>query len=271
MTTNPRQDATNDGAGYGVALSLGTAASAVCGFSTYEWLHPNGDESLLWAGCAGAAGLAAGALTIVATKRWRWMRRPLLPNFVPEYFVRLPRWFLALPAPSTQGAKKATEVKMEMPKNPPPPQTPGQIEREKRRKARDAEINQLFGEREAGARNASLGSGVANGFISNLEAVAMHLRTLVPSVKFDLTRMLDREADSATRISGAVSLGVKAAAAVVIGYFVYLEALQFRSAAYKAWAEACIEAQRNAINFSTLSQLESGTGPGRDLIKECAQ
>jgi len=132
------------------------------------------------------------------------------------------------------------------------------------------EVSQVLIARASGAGKSSpLGSGVAGGVLNNLDAVATHLRSLMPSIKSDLTRIMDRDADSAARLSGAVSLGVKAVAAVVIGYFVYLEALQFRSAAYKAWADACIERQKNAINFSPMNELLTGNAALRALDKEC--
>jgi hypothetical protein len=173
-------------------------------------------------------------------------------------------------------AEAAKTQKVEAPaKAATPDVNPLEAERERLRKAgySAAEISQIMVAREsgAGARKAALGAGVATGVLNNLDAVMTHLRSLVPSVKFDLTRMLDRKADSATRISGAVSFGVKVAAAVMVGYFVYLEALQFRSAAYKSWAEACIERQKSAINFSSINELMSGafSDATRKLEQEC--
>jgi hypothetical protein len=149
-----------------------------------------------------------------------------------------------------------------------------EAERARLRKAgfSDAEISQILVARQTGAANkTSFGSGVATGVLNNLDAIATHVRSLVPNLKADLTRILDRNAAGAARIGGALSLGLKVAAIVVVGYFVYLEALQFRSTAYKAWAEACIERQKNAINFSSIGELMSGKGPYSQLEQDCKQ
>ena len=204
----------------------------------------------VWAGSAVVTGFAATALTVRTEKTWRRLRRPQWPIFRLRDLT-LPKWpaFLALPEPSKRRtAEKMTEVKMEAPKSPGTPHTPGQIERERRRKAREAEVNETPGKFGAGMP-------MPTGFLHNLHSTVAILREFVPSFKSNLTDVLDFEAPAATRISGAVSIGVKTAAAVVVAYFVYLEGLQLRSAAYKMWADACIERQKNAINFSTVSEL----------------
>ena len=273
---------------YAASLCLVAATSSACGLTIWQCLHPKNGQPLLlsWAGIA-----AAASLTAVATIEWRRLRRaqpkesaatvtPEAPGRPPVLLTRTHR--LALPPPSWLRLKSTEYIEQEMKKMERPRVTTTPhgspenvaLERERLRKAglTETQIQMLLaGDVGGGTRNAPLGTGVATGVINNLDVVMTHLRGLVPSVKFDLTRMLDPLADSATRISGAVSLGVKMIAAVVIGYFVYLEALQFRSAAYKSWAEACIERQKNAINFSTVGDLYSGKGLGRDLEKECAQ
>jgi len=158
-------------------------------------------------------------------------------------------------------AKAAAVDAAQAPKR--PSSTPSDLETERARLRTagfsDAEISQILVARETGAGGkASFGSGVATGLLNNVDAIVTHVRGLVPSFKGDLTRMLDRDAGGVARIGGALSLGVKAAAIVVVGYFVYLEAVQFRASAYKAWAEACIARQQAEINFSSLSELMSG-------------
>jgi hypothetical protein len=266
----PREPTALNG-GYAACLAAATTAAGACGFAVWEVLHANPSEAKYWALFAVAAAISATALTVHTTKIWLGARRPRPLKRAVEFFLRMPRQFLALPAPAKRKAEQATYFKMEAPKSAEATLTPGQIERERRRRAREAETDDAFRERETGAstRNASLGPGVATGFVGNLDAVVTYLRSLVPSVKYDLTRVLDRRADAATRISGALSLAAKAAAAVVVGYFLYLEGLQLRSSAYKAWAEACIERQKNAINFSSLSDLLSGSRAERELDKEC--
>jgi len=146
-----------------------------------------------------------------------------------------------------------------------PEVAPLQDERERLLKAGlpEHEVSQILVARASGARRNSFGSGVATGPLSNLEAVASYVRGhLIPNVTADLTRILDRDADSATRLGGALSFGVKAAAAVVVGYFEYLESLQFRASAYKAWADACIARQQAEINYSSVSELMSGATNG---------
>ncbi len=145
-------------------------------------------------------------------------------------------------------------------------------ERERLRNSgfREVEISQILVARETNgnAVKSSFGSGVATGFLNNLDAVVTHARHLMPSFKNDLERLFDSRAEMATRVGGAMALTVKMVALIAIGYFVYLEALQLRSVAYKSWAEACIERQKNAINFTPLNKLISGELT-RDLDKEC--
>lgn len=150
-----------------------------------------------------------------------------------------------------------------------PDVSPLDAERERRRKAKDAETNQALGERAASADagKAPFGVGQPTGFISNVHSIVAMARELVPSFKSNLTDILDPDADAATRISGAISFGLKSAAIVILGYFVYLEVLQFRGAAYKAWAEACIARQQAEINYSTMSELVNGAG--RNLDADC--
>jgi len=150
-----------------------------------------------------------------------------------------------------------------------PDVNPLEAERERRRKAKDAETNQALGERAAGtdAGKASFGVGQPTGFISNVHSTVAMARELVPSFKSNLTDILDPDADAPTRISGAISLGLKSAALIILGFFVYLEVLQFRASAYKAWAEACIARQQSEINYSTMSELMNGAG--RNLDADC--
>jgi len=248
------------GHGVKIALAATAASAAVVAFWVSENMPVTHADR--WQDAAMVAGALAAGLTWAASQR--------TPPQKTE--ARAPSERRARNAESSTLRSELADASKAK-KEEAPRLSPIEAERLRLLKAgfNEQEISQILIARESGGGKASFGSGVATGVLNNLEAVATHLRSLVPSIKSDLTRIMDRDADSATRISGAVSLGVKAIAAVVIGYFVYLEALQFRSAAYKAWADACIERQKNAINFSTMNELLSGNGPGHDLDKECAQ
>ena len=249
--------------GYGLKVASATAAATFAAGALWASEKMPLGHAERWQDVGIAFGVGALVLAGTVTRR--------RPNRKPEPRASLLR--VAIDAASRvriQFLEAGKAQRKDAPdKTATPDVNPLEAERERRRTEKTEIPNQPAAGADAG--KASFGAGMPTGFLGNLHSTVAILREFVPSFKSNLTDVLDRDADAATRISGAVSIGVKTAAAVVVGYFVFLEGLQLRSASYKMWAEACIERQKNAINFSTVAQLYSGTGPDRKLDKECAQ
>ena len=120
-----------------------------------------------------------------------------------------------------------------------------------------------------GAARAGFGTGTATGPLNNLDAILTHARNLMPSFKSDLQRMFDEGADKATRIGAGLAFGVKIGAVSALGYFVYIEAIEFRARALTSWAQSCIERQKNAVAHMSLNQLMQA--PWIDGDEECGR
>ncbi|WP_280706412.1 hypothetical protein [Bradyrhizobium sp. BR13661] len=129
----------------------------------------------------------------------------------------------------------------------------------------EAEISQILIAREA--RLGFGAQGAASGVVSNLTAVMGHVRNFLPGLKADFERMLNTRSSFSARIEAAVVVALKAFVVAVLCYIVSLECAQLKASVDKARAEACIERQKNAINFSTMSELMSGHV--RELEKDC--
>jgi hypothetical protein len=272
MTQSNMIDRADAPRGYGLKVTFATLSASVAAGAFWASQNPQIARHDLWQDGAIAAGLLALLLTWSATKRTpRGAPEPRARQASRPSLVRT-----GLDAASTLRSQIVEASKAEAAKATEAKETakPSALETERARLRKDGfsdpEISQILIARETGAANrTSFGSGVATGLLNNLDAIVTHVRGLVPNLKSDLARILDRDAEGAARIGGALSLSLKAAAIVVVGYFVYLEALQFRASAYKAWAEACIQRQQNAINFSTMSELMSGNTPDRTLDRDC--
>jgi len=253
---------------YVLSLGLATAAASAAGLSFGVARRLDGGNLAYWQSGAAVAALVATIFTVDAMRKWLRARRPRQAvRGMPRTSGALPAppALLALPAPAKTVQAKPREEDMPSASKANAAQADeptGKVESERARLRADGftdpEISQILIAREAGGGKAAFGSGIATGLLNNVDAVVTHVRSLVPGFKTDLAHILNRDADSATRIGGALSLTVKTAAIMVVGYFVYLEALQFRAAAYKTWAEACIQRQQNQINFSTTNDLLSG-------------
>jgi hypothetical protein len=145
-------------------------------------------------------------------------------------------------------------------------------ERERLRKAgfTDEEIRQILIARETGAAQGMSGGGhgVLSGVLSNLAAVMTHARNFLPSLVVDLARMLNRRVPPIQRMEAALTLVAKCVVIGMLAYIVSIEFAQLKALSDKARAEACIERQKNAVNFSTMNELMSGSAD-RDLNKDC--
>lgn len=254
---------------YGFLLALAVGTAGIAGFSLYESLHPSGSGIPFWGLCAGAAAATATLLTAEATKRWQQMRgtpnarpssrpspqKPVAQSNSPA--LPAPRKLLALPAPTVR-SDRIQETNMGPASNARTAEAHLDPERERlRRKGlTDQDITDIFKQREIGApAGKSYGSGVATGILNNLEAILTHAKSLIPSFKADLEHMFDTTASKAIRVSGALALAVKVCALGVLGYYLYIESIEFRARAYKTWADACISRQQNAINHTPVFEL----------------
>ena len=242
--------------GYGLKVASATAAATFAAGALWASENMPLGHAERWQDVGIAFGVGALVLAGTVTRR--------RPNRKPEPRASFLRAGIdAASRLRSRLVEAAKTQKVEAPaKAATPDVSPLDAERERRRKAKDAETNQALGERAASADagKAPFGVGQPTGFISNVHSIVAMARELVPSFKSNLTDILDPDADAATRISGAISFGLKSAAIVILGYFVYPEVLQFRGAAYKAWAEACIARQQAEINYSTMSELVNGAG-----------
>jgi hypothetical protein len=108
---------------------------------------------------------------------------------------------------------------------------------------------------------------VLTGVLSNLTAVMGHARNFLPSLKADFAKMLNPRLPFGARLEAATAAALKASVVAVLVYLVSLECALLKANVDKAKAEACIERQKNAINFSTMSELLSGHN--NDLDREC--
>jgi hypothetical protein len=110
---------------------------------------------------------------------------------------------------------------------------------------------------------------VLTGVLNNLTAVMGHVRNFLPSLIADLARMLSGRQPLTVRLQAATVIVLKICMVAVLGYIVSLEVVQLKAMSDKARAEACIERQKNAINFSSIDELLSPNGPARAFDKEC--
>ena len=133
----------------------------------------------------------------------------------------------------------------------------------------ESEISQILIARESSgqAGPGGAGQGVMTGVLSNLTAVMGHVRNFLPSLKADFVRMLDPRSSFGARIEAATTVALKASMVAVLVYLVSLECTLLKANVDRAKAESCIARQKNAINFSTMSELMSGHD--NDLDREC--
>lgn len=246
---------------YTALISTASAAGLLAGSlfwlagEPYMW-HPD----LLRVGGVGA-GMFAAWLAMKAAQGGRGLRNPNKSSRAKSMYFSPSQSEASSQAPTTEDAGPSKLVSA--------------LERERDRLRssgyNETEISQILIAREANGptTRGSLGVGAATGFLNNLDAVVMHARSFMPGFKSDLEHIFDDRVDAATRVSASLAMTVKIAALMVIGYVAYIEAVQLRSQAYKSWAEACIERQKNAINFTPMNKLLSGEAM-RELDKECA-
>jgi hypothetical protein len=248
--------------------------SGVSGFAFGLWRNGLPDSPWMAGGAAVAACVAAYWM-LAATR----MRTPSMANAaanvraavaaLPPLARRLmlpspskPSPARSAPPPQTKPSNGGQAAAREVPRN---SAQRGSAEDERARLKgqgySDAEISQILIMRETGNTTAKggFGTGTAAGaFLNNLDAVLAYARHLVPSFKSDLERMFDASAAKADRAAGALSFSLKCAALGVIGYFLYIEAIELKARALDTWAKACISRQQNAINHATMNELMSG-------------
>jgi hypothetical protein len=94
-----------------------------------------------------------------------------------------------------------------------------------------------------------------------------HARNFLPSLKADFAKMLSPGLSFGARIEAAITVALKASVVAVLAYIVSLECAQLKASVDRARAEACISRQKNAINFSTMSELLSDKMS--ELDREC--
>lgn len=265
--------------GYLVTLVMATGAASVGGFAFWAAQNTTIGQPLWWQGGCGAAALVAAMLTSAASKQRRQMRRAPATGEATERpqssLLDSLSAKLDGAAAALSGMPKAEKSEATDTTNKAQSQTTNRIggERERLNKAgfTEGEISQILIARETGAAQGmgGGGQGVLTGVLSNLTAVIAHARNFVPSLVTDLARMLNRRVSPLARIEAALTLVAKCAVIAVLAYVVSIEFTQLKAMSDKAKAEACIERQKNAINFSTMSELMSGNGPDRDLDKDC--
>ncbi len=245
---------------YFVTLAAATAAASVGGFAFWASQNMRIGQPLWWQVGSLAAFLVAGKLTLAATKQQSQMRPQ--GSLLDSFNAKLDAATLAL---SHMPEGETTTAKTETP-------APSRIEAERERLAKagfgEAEISQILIARETGAAHGMGGGGILSGVLSNLTAVMAHARNFVPSLLADLAHILNRRLPPLLRLEAAFTLVAKCVVIAVLAYIVSLEFTQLKALSDKAKAEACIERQKNAINFSTMNELLSGQAT-RDLDKEC--
>ncbi len=244
---------------YFVTLAAATAAASVGGFAFWASQNMRIGQPLWWQVGSLAAALLAGKLTLAATKQHSQMRPRL--SLLDSFNAKLDAATLAL----SHMPESETTAKAGTP-------APSRIEAERERLAKggfsEAEISQILIARETGAAHGMGGGGILSGVLSNLTAVMAHARNFVPSLLADLAHILNRRLPPLLRLEAAFTLVAKCVVIAVLAYIVSLEFTQLKALSDKAKAEACIERQKNAINFSTMNELLSGQAT-RDLDKEC--
>jgi len=264
----------NAARGYLVNLAVATGAAGLGGFALWAAQNLNLGEPLWWRVGGLAAGLLAAKLTLAATKQRQEMRRSLATG---EDGERPRRALLAAFAARYDAAVAAlghtpeSEAGAALPTTQTP--APSRIEAERMRLAKagfnETEISQILIAKETGAaQGMGGGHGVLSGVLSNLAAVMTHARNFVPHLVADLARMLNRHLPLAQRVEALFTFAAKCAVIGVLAYVVELEFTQLKALSDKAKAEACIERQKNAINFSSMNELLSGHGMS-DLDREC--
>ncbi len=259
--------------GYFLTLVTATAAASVGGFAFWASQNMKIGQPLWWQAGSLATVLLATKLTIAATKQRGRMRsaaegpqRSLLDAFNAKLDAAAAA--LSRMPESEGGGTFETTAKTETP-------APHRIESERERLTKagfsKAEISQILIARESGATQGMSGGGhgVLSGVLSNLAAVMTHARNFLPSLVVDLAGMLNRRLPPIQRMEAALTLVAKCVVIGVLAYIVSIEFTQLKALSDKAKAEACIERQKNAINFSTMNELMSGNGPDRDLNKDC--
>jgi hypothetical protein len=96
----------------------------------------------------------------------------------------------------------------------------------------DDEISRIFVARElgaqpqqagAGAPAGTAGQGVMSGVLNNMNAVMAHVRGVIPAIAKQIVTLRDSSASASTRITAGLSLTVKAALILVLGYAVWQE------------------------------------------------
>ena len=241
--------------GFALNLALATAAASVSGFSFWSASHLAIGDPLWWQGGSLATGLAAAIFTSEASKARRQLRESSAPR-VPSPEI------LALPAP-----KQTKEEEEVMTTATTVTEHPIEAERERLAKAgySETEISQILIARET--RQGTGVQGAASGVMTNLTAVMGHARNFLPSLKADFARMLSPGLSLGARIDAALTVVLKASVVAVLAYIVSLECAQLKASVDRARAEACISRQKNAINFSTMSELLSDKMS--ELDREC--
>jgi hypothetical protein len=96
----------------------------------------------------------------------------------------------------------------------------------------DDEISRIFVARElgaqpqqagAGAPAGTAGQGVMSGVLNNFNAVLAHVRGVIPAIAQQIVTLRDSSASTSARITAGLSLTVKAALILILGYAVWQE------------------------------------------------
>jgi hypothetical protein len=269
---------------YGVKVAAATLAASASAGALWASQNPEFAHPEWWQDAAIAAALLAVTLTWMATKRAT--TRPSdtrEPRETRRSFVR-PTFDAASTQRSASVESDRTERTTEKPateaaEKPVPPDKPEptdsvsplEAERARLRKAgyADSEISQILIARETSSQPAAaFGTSPMTGVLNTLHAASTHARNIIPSIKADLTQMLDRRATAAARIGAAVTLALKAAVIGVVAYVASLELSQLQSAARKEYAEACSARIKAMIDTMPMNELLSAATNDK-LSKDC--
>jgi hypothetical protein len=155
-----------------------------------------------------------------------------------------------------------------------PPVRPLDAERARLRAAglTDDEISRIFVARElgaqpqqAGAPAGTAGQGVMSGVLNNFNAVLAHVRGVIPAIAQQIVTLRDSSASASARITAGLSLTVKIALILVLGYAVWQEWRQhivYQPQIAREQLELTAEQKR----LTEIERRAKGHRPGAELL-----
>lgn len=250
--------------GYAASLFMGTIFSGAAGAALWMAQHQPADKTDPWVAAAVAAGLLAIGMTVTSTfrlSRGASRRRNAADGDRDLQLETDASLHSMTPSPQLKTPLQLSAANR------------AQTERERLRADgyNEAEISQIMIAREigGGAGTGGFGHGVMSGLLSNLTAAVAYARNFLPSLMVDFSKMLNARTRFEVRMAAFGSVVFKLFVIGVLACLLSLEYSLLRAHVDKARAEACIERQKNAINFSTVNELRSGGGPSIALNREC--